>query len=180
MSQLHFEQSDVEQVWIGDSGEPGPTVAILGGIHGDETAGVHIIDSLQKTLAVDCGRVILALGNPLAVHRGVRYVDQDLNRSFRPLTDIEATVEPSRRSREVQRAQNLMPLLALANGGTYDMHEQHRDGPTLIITEPSGFRTARAIGADVISSGWSTTEPGGTDSFANNQGFIGICHERVI
>lgn len=67
-----------------DYGSGSPRLAIVGGIHGDEPAGVRIVERLTETLAdTDLkGTVRLIIANEPAVERGVRYTDTDLNRSF--------------------------------------------------------------------------------------------------
>jgi aspartoacylase len=60
-------------------------VAIVGGTHGNEVTGVYLLERWKENLreiereSFDTTRV---LANPEAVRRGVRYIDQDLNRSF--------------------------------------------------------------------------------------------------
>jgi len=59
-----------------------PRVAVVGGIHGDEPAGVRIVESLEGALDVDCGTVQLVVANEPAVAAGERYTETDLNRAF--------------------------------------------------------------------------------------------------
>jgi succinylglutamate desuccinylase len=66
----------------------GPVLVVFAGIHGNETAGVHAIDSVASDLmdSVDDsdadlnGTVYSITGNIKALELGVRYVDTDLNR----------------------------------------------------------------------------------------------------
>jgi len=65
---------------------PGPRVLLLGGVHGDEKAGVLALERLAAEFA--SGRLSLARGqltiaprvNAEAVARGVHFVDENLNR----------------------------------------------------------------------------------------------------
>lgn len=63
---------------------PGPTLLIVGGIHGNEPAGVlaavRVLRRLQERSADLRGEVVLLRGNTRALHRKVRYLDADLNR----------------------------------------------------------------------------------------------------
>ncbi|HEX3248592.1 MAG TPA: succinylglutamate desuccinylase/aspartoacylase family protein [Pyrinomonadaceae bacterium] len=65
---------------------PGPTLIILGGIHGNEPAGVLAAERvwlrMQKRRAVLRGEVVLLRGNTRALERRVRYIDADLNRQW--------------------------------------------------------------------------------------------------
>ncbi len=177
MARLHFEAADQEQVWIGDSGEPGPTAVILGGIHGSEVSGVQVIDGLRQSLSVDAGRVILVKGNPRAIETGIRQTEVNLNRQFRELTSEEQLRDPKDLPYEVRRAQELMPVLELGDS-SLDIHGYSRpDGTPFIITERNGFAVAQSIGAPIISSGWAEAEPGGTDAYMYALGRIGLCYE---
>lgn len=66
---------------------PGPTVILLGGVHGNEPAGVQ---ALQQVLALlhgagaFRGRLTALRGNMAALQARVRYVDEDLNRLWQP------------------------------------------------------------------------------------------------
>ncbi|HKZ77153.1 MAG TPA: succinylglutamate desuccinylase/aspartoacylase family protein [Pyrinomonadaceae bacterium] len=64
--------------------QAGPTLIILGGIHGNEPAGVlaagRVITRLQERKSCLRGEVILLAGNTRALERNARYIDADLNR----------------------------------------------------------------------------------------------------
>lgn len=66
---------------------PGPTLLILGGIHGNEPAGVlaadRVLPRIQERRADLRGEVVLLRGNTRALERNVRYIDADLNRQWR-------------------------------------------------------------------------------------------------
>jgi succinylglutamate desuccinylase len=65
---------------------PGPTLLILGGIHGNEPAGVlaaeRMLPHIQERSAYLRGEVVLLRGNTRALERKVRYLDADLNRQW--------------------------------------------------------------------------------------------------
>lgn len=59
--------------------------AILGGVHGNERTGIVLIEKWRRRpeLVARPGiKTELLIGNPLAVKRNVRYLDEDLNRAF--------------------------------------------------------------------------------------------------
>lgn len=66
---------------------PGPTLLILGSIHGNEPAGVlaagRVLARIQERRADLRGEVVLLRGNTRALERNVRYIDADLNRQWR-------------------------------------------------------------------------------------------------
>lgn len=70
-------------------GDGEPEVAIVGGIHGDEPCGPAAVESL---LAADLEverPVKLIVANEKALSRGVRYVEEDLNRAFPGAPDAD-------------------------------------------------------------------------------------------
>ena len=62
----------------------GPTLIVIGSIHGNEPAGAiaarRIVPALQRMRISLSGEVVLLSGNTRALARGLRYVDTDLNR----------------------------------------------------------------------------------------------------
>jgi succinylglutamate desuccinylase len=68
--------------------EPGPTLICLGGLHGNEPAGVLAIDRVLSALRQENttlrGELVGLVGNRRALAQGDRFVDHDLNRAWRP------------------------------------------------------------------------------------------------
>jgi len=66
--------------------EPGPTLILVGGLHGNEPAGIIAALSVLATLPVTAvrGEIIALVGNSRAVAAGKRYIDRDLNRLWLP------------------------------------------------------------------------------------------------
>lgn len=63
-------------------GDGPPEVAVVGGIHGDEPCGVAAISSLIEADPAVQRPIALIVANELAVERGERYIESDLNRAF--------------------------------------------------------------------------------------------------
>lgn len=170
-----WEKTGTEGVWIAEAADSGPTVGVLGGVHGDEPGGIEVVNHLLNNLVIERGTVIAMLGNMAAIAARKRYTDANLNRSFVP-TNIAAPPS-SPQANESRRAQELMPYLDQCNA-LLDLHEfkDPRVQP-FIICERNARATALRIGAPVISFGWSTTEPGGSDGYMYNQGKEGLCYE---
>lgn len=85
--------------------EAGPLVIAIGGLHGNEPAGVLALEQLFDLLTEEpqinpafsfSGEILALRGNLNALARGVRYIDQDLNRVWNPariaeLREIQST-----------------------------------------------------------------------------------------
>ncbi len=71
-------------------GSGDPTVAVVGGIHGDEPAGEAVVDRLVEADLELAGTVKLVVANERALDANVRYTECDLNRSFPGNRDADA------------------------------------------------------------------------------------------
>ena len=64
----------------------GPTLIVVGSLHGNEPAGVlaahRVVAALQRRRTLLRGEVVLLAGNTRALVRRVRYIDTDLNRHW--------------------------------------------------------------------------------------------------
>ncbi len=84
---------------------PGPTLIVVCGIHGNETAGVggvrRVTAGLLTRAAELKGRVIFLTGNRSALARRTRFVDRDLNRSW-TAGRLAALEDPVREDRPLQ------------------------------------------------------------------------------
>jgi predicted deacylase len=74
--------------WIGayEGKQAGPTMVIVGGMHGNEPAGVaavqQVLHELRKRSMPLRGRLLGLAGNLRALAHNVRYLDRDLNRRW--------------------------------------------------------------------------------------------------
>ncbi len=66
--------------------EPGPTLLCIGGVHGNEPAGVQalrkVLGALAPRAASMRGDFVALVGNRVALSLGRRFVDRDLNRAW--------------------------------------------------------------------------------------------------
>ncbi|RRV07501.1 succinylglutamate desuccinylase [Pseudomonas sp. v388] len=66
--------------------DTGRDLLLSAGIHGNETAPIELLDELIRAIArgdlKPRARILFLFGNPEAMRRGVRYVEQDVNRLF--------------------------------------------------------------------------------------------------
>lgn len=64
----------------------GTDLLLSAGIHGNETAPIELLDLLLRDIArgdlVPRARILFLFGNPEAMRRGERYIEQDVNRLF--------------------------------------------------------------------------------------------------
>ena len=136
-------------IWRGGP-EDAPQLAVVGGIHGDETAGVHLVQALLRDLDTATLRwnLHLAVGNPEAVNAGVRHLDSDLNRAFgagAPAAGVEGGRAATLRSALGR------PRLLL------DVHQTHCDTPPLAVVKDTQAHLALAcaLGLDtaVVDAG---------------------------
>ncbi|UCF19689.1 MAG: succinylglutamate desuccinylase/aspartoacylase family protein [Gemmatimonadota bacterium] len=68
--------------------DPGPTLICIGGLHGNEPAGVQALRRVFQTLSRDpslliCGEFVGLIGNLAALSEGRRFLAKDLNRQWR-------------------------------------------------------------------------------------------------
>lgn len=100
------------------AGSPGPTVVLVGGLHGNEPAGPRAIASVLARLEADGrrlrGEVIGLAGNRAALRAGRRYLGRDLNRRWQP-ADIRELLAPgsARREPEDDEQRELLAELGL-------------------------------------------------------------------
>jgi len=119
---------------------PGPLLVAVGGIHGNEPAGVTAASRVASALAgresVISGTIVFLVGNVRAFDRGTRFVDADLNRRW-----IPALVDQARAGRTAstiwaedmelrELLDTLAPLVASADGDAYvvDLHTTSAGG----------------------------------------------------
>lgn len=138
----------------------GPTLVVIGGVHGDEPAGIHAARRLLERLHADRpagfrGRLVVLAGNlaALAGPPGTRYVDRDLNRSF--TEPLLARVDPG--CAECGQARELLAAVgAEARPGVavfvMDLHTTSAPSPPVVVLEDAlrarGF--ARSLGVPML------------------------------
>lgn len=96
---------------IYELGEGTPDVAVVGSLHGDEPCGARAIERLVAADPVVERPVKLIIANEVALDRGVRYVEEDLNRAFPG--DPNASTHERRLAHELARELRGCTSLAL-------------------------------------------------------------------
>ncbi len=131
---------------------PGPMLITLGGIHGNEPAGLAAIERVRADHALAAGDWIALAGNRTALARGVRFVHRDLNRGWSD--DAMARLEcsaPEARDLAVeddeQRGlwQAIAEALRAARGAVYmlDLHTTSAGGFPFVVA--GGDAASRAF-----------------------------------
>ncbi|MBN8904040.1 MAG: succinylglutamate desuccinylase/aspartoacylase family protein, partial [Rhodospirillales bacterium] len=129
---------------------PGPHLALLGLMHGNEFAGAIVLDRLLRAGFMP-RRGVLTMGfvNLAAFERfdprrptASRFIDEDLNRVW-----DEAVLDGPRTSRELARAREILPLIQTVDV-LVDLHSMLWPADPAILSGPSGkgLALARGIG----------------------------------
>lgn len=140
----------VERVIGVHQGAPGATLLAIGGVHGNEPAGIlaaqRVLARLRREDALK-GRFVALAGNLTALRDpdpDVRYVDRDLNRMFTDaLVQGARDISPEDRYVEQQEAIELVESieaeLATSDGAAFilDMHTVSSPSPAFMFVEDS-------------------------------------------
>jgi len=100
--------------------KPGPSLIIIGSIHGNEPAGAtaakNIAPLIQRYQPSLSGEVILLSGNTRALAQRVRYIDADLNRHWSPenIRRLQVGHESSKKQSEDLEVAELLEQFDLA------------------------------------------------------------------
>lgn len=165
---MKIEQT-ADNIFLLDSGKPGPDVAIFAGIHGNEKAGVYALDELLLYLELGAGSVYLAYGNPPAIEQDVRFVGKNLNRCFVPGSNGGEY--------EDLRAKELMTVLDKTDA-LLDIHAfNDPEGEPFVICEEPSLEIAQKMCVPIISTNWADAEPGTADGYMYALGKTAICLE---
>jgi len=94
-----------------------PEVAVVAGVHGDEPCGPDAVESLLADPPAFERPVKFVVANEKALDRGVRYLDEDLNRAFPG--DADATSHERRLARRLMTELDGCTTLALHSTQSY-------------------------------------------------------------
>jgi predicted deacylase len=133
------------------SGVPGPHVALLALMHGNEIAGAIVLERLLRSeLMPTRGKLTLGFVNLAAYERfdprqptASRFVDEDMNRLWDP-----AVLDGARRSAELDRAREIRPLIDTVDV-LFDLHSMLWPSDPLILCGTSPKGKSLALGAGV-------------------------------
>jgi succinylglutamate desuccinylase len=139
--------------------DAGPTLVVVGGIHGNEPAGVlasrAVLGRCRERGLPRRGEVVALAGNMAALARGVRHVGKDLNRTWTP-DRVEALASaglpPPRDAEDSEQASlhaALEEVLGRARGPVFllDLHTTSGEGPPFVAA--GGSAASEAFAAHV-------------------------------
>lgn len=122
-----------------DGGRSGASVVAIGGIHGNEPAGLiaaaRVLEALERQRPAMTGRFVALAGNLTALARGQRYISRDLNRLW---TDEEVArlqaADPATDDVEAREQRVLLALFTRLEAETedvvyLDLHSTSAPGP---------------------------------------------------
>lgn len=69
-------------IMLAEIGTGYPILTLTAAMHGDEDVGAYVLDALRKSVEPTNGTLRLIIANPPALFQGVRFLSEDLNRSF--------------------------------------------------------------------------------------------------
>ena len=132
------------------SARPGPHVAVVALLHGNEIAGAAVLDGMMRAGVRPLrGSLTLGFANLPAFARwdpqhptGSRFLDEDMNRVWDP-----AVLDGPRRSSELDRARAMRPLVDTVDV-MLDLHSMLWPSDPLILCGPTprGLALASALG----------------------------------
>jgi predicted deacylase len=124
---------------------PGPTLIIVGGMHGNEPAGLAAARAVLDALPAGAvtGEVVVLVGNRRAVAAGRRYLGRDLNRMWTTEQIAQARAAPEPELPEahelVELADAIDAAIARARGPVHliDLHTTSAAGLPFAIVGPT-------------------------------------------
>ena len=123
-TRLRWLAEGVLEVTPPQARDSGLDLLLSAGIHGNETAPMELIDRLLRAIAGGvlrpAARMLLVLGNPPAMRRGERFVEQDLNRLFNGAFSLYEGLE-------ALRASDLEHLVSVFFAAGKDRQKLHYD-----------------------------------------------------
>ncbi len=124
-ARLHWLAEGALEVTPAAGDDNGSDLLLSAAIHGNETAPIELLDSLLQSIASGHfrprARVLFLLGNPPAMRRGERYIDQDINRLFNG-RHADASGYEALRACELERLAANFFSLPERSRLHYDMH----------------------------------------------------------
>lgn len=168
--------------------EPGPTLVIIGGLHGNEPAGMEaariVLSRLRHDKTPLRGEVVALAGNLRALVARRRYLDRDLNRQWTDEKVSEArravagaTVDgvEAELHETVELADAIEAVIARARGQVYvlDLHTTSSEGTPFGVVGPTPAHRAFAAHFALSSMvGLEGQLPGVLTSYYGNRGCV--------
>ena len=191
------------QVTLIEGENPGLTVVVLGGTHGDELVGINVIKMLLRHFNISgedggalikrdivAGKIYIGLGNiaAIAINKRAAGAGRDLNRSFIQ-KELDAPPLPEDRP-DLVRARELAPILVQADY-LFDIHSTSSDSQPFVCfgrLVPGHKRLYSALPIKIVltdpdkvlGADDDLEEPGTTDGYVLAHGGIPIVYETGL
>jgi len=157
------------KIIVKESGKPGPSIAVMVGVHGDELCCVKALDSILPKIKIIAGRVTFIYANLEAIKQKKRFIDFDLNRCF--FSDQPPYMI---RSVEGRTTKELVKILEEADA-LLDVHASTSKKTTpFIICEKNSYGLVKCFPFKYVCSGFDDSHPGDSEGFMNRVGKRGI------
>lgn len=127
-------------LYIISSGKPGPVVMVVGGVHGNETAGYRAAAQVKNFTVKSGTLLVIPNANKRADERGVRYIsgEGDLNRAFPTTSRGSGKNTLARDIYQTVRSYNVDWLIDMHEGYDYSVSRANTSVGQTIIYYPSG------------------------------------------
>lgn len=166
------------------SGKPGPLLFITAGVHGNEPSGVlalqKVFTELGKSKATIEGTIVGVSGNLKALQKEVRFIDEDLNRTW----TIENIQQENKNSAEKKEMFELIKVLQQFPAKDYtqryflDCHTTSSASAPYISVQEVGENDAWAHHFPTyIIRGFSDIVSGTIDHYMSRTGLTGFVFE---
>lgn len=172
---MKIKKSQFEDIFVIEGQLPGPTLAIMGGVHGDELCGIQayqwLLNEFLPNLENLSGKLFIIKGNPRACDRGVRKTDIDLNRLFGAPV-VTANYE-TKRVKEIKSIFDQCQALL-------DLHSTSSPSEPMTCSSnrPATLALCQKLPVNFITVGWEGKVEGkASDDYMEALGKIGITME---
>jgi succinylglutamate desuccinylase len=163
----------------------GPTVVVVGGLHGNEPAGIHaavrVLAHLGEHRWALHGRVVVVAGNRAALAAARRYLDRDLNRGWTPAGFAAATAQHAAEDAEQIELAQLFERFAVEADGPVTFLDLHTSSgaspPFTIIADTLRSRSAALELPVPIILGLEETIDGSLTGWLADRGHAAIAVE---
>ena len=169
----------------------GPLVVVTAGVHGNEPSGVEALQrvflELERTKPKMAGKIIGIAGNVAALKKNVRFIDEDLNRTWTK-EKLAKTQHQTHEEREMQEIIEVIekfssknpPLQTAHSPRRYflDCHSTSSESLPYISVQDVGENNTWAHRFPVyIVKGFSDIVHGSIDHYFSDQGMTGFAFE---
>ncbi len=179
-----MNQADSRIIGVYETGTEGPFLFISAGIHGNEPSGVTALKKVFKVLDKEIpeikGKVVGVYGNRTAIKKGVRYIDEDLNRTWTE-KNVDSEIKDTNEKREMFEIIDVLKSHSDgSNSNSYflDCHTTSSDSLPYISVQNVGDNDAWAHRFPVyIIRGFSDIVFGCIDHYLSRTGVTGFVFE---